>query len=388
MSAVRQRCGACCSGGEGYFLALLVLTAACASSAGVESNVSSDAGKIADASLAADGGTTVTADGGITDAGPGVIPQVYQVDYLGSDGTPPAVTTDTGLIGSWALSLEPTSSLWVTGRSGGVARAFDPTGMPLTDDIAMAKNASNQHPTGIVFNGERSFLGDQVIIATDEGVIEGWSAGGTATIRIDQSLSGAHYKALAIARTVSGDRLYATNFSGGVVEVFNGAYSPAFTFTDTSLPAGYAPLNIAAIDGSLFVTFAKKDSLGTSAATGAGTGYIDEFDTTGKLVRQVLAGGVLNAPFGIVHAPRDFGRFSDLLLVANLGDNRIHAFDPTRGDLLGQLEVPGYQPLIIDGLHDLKFGNDNAGGPHNVLYFTAAPNAGANGAFGSITPTN
>lgn len=377
-----------CRAAAAVCLIALVGGTACS---GTSSDGSSDAGGPGDGAVGLDAGP-VPSDGGApvdggVDAGPGTIAQVYRLEYLGSNGMPVAKTTDATLRNCWGLSIGETSPLGVASRNSGVVGSFSADGMPLGAPIALAKTTVDQHPTGIAFNGERSFLGDDGIVATDEGQIQGWK-NGAVTVRVDRSANGARYKALAIARTSAGDRLYATNFAAGVVEIFDGSYGPISTFTDTSLPAGFAPFNVALIDGSLYVTFAKKNGGGTEAVAGAGNGYVEIFDTDGRFVRQVLAGGVLNAPFGVVHTPRDFGRFSDVLLVANLGDDRIRAFDPVRGDLLGELEIPGFQPLRIEGVHDLKMGNDNAGGPHNVLFFTAGPNGGANGAFGSITPTN
>jgi hypothetical protein len=44
------------------------------------------------------------------------------------------------------------------------------------------------------------------------------------------------------------------------------------------------------------------------------------------------------------------------------------------------------QPIVIDGLWALSFGNDGIGGSSQVLYFTAGPNGEADGLFGSLLP--
>jgi hypothetical protein len=46
----------------------------------------------------------------------------------------------------------------------------------------------------------------------------------------------------------------------------------------------------------------------------------------------------------------------------------------------------GGDPLAIDGLWGLTFGNGGAGGATNTLYFTAGIGDEAHGLFGSLTP--
>ena len=42
--------------------------------------------------------------------------------------------------------------------------------------------------------------------------------------------------------------------------------------------------------------------------------------------------------------------------------------------------------LAIDGLWGLGFGNGDASGPGNTLFFTAGPNDESNGVFGTLVP--
>src|SRR5438093_6921460 len=83
-------------------------------------------------------------------------------------------------------------------------------------------------------------------------------------------------------------------------------------------------------------------------------------------------------------APADFGEFSNALLVGNFGDGRINAFDPSNGALLGAIKDSAGQPIVIDGLWGLRFGNDGAAGKSNELFFTAGINDEANGLFGKL----
>lgn len=342
---------------------------------------SGDAGHrlIVDAGSAPDGGTF---DAGPSDAG-GVIAQVYVVQELASNGAPAAANTDSTLVDAWGLAAGNTGPLWVASRAGGVVRSYSSTGAPLSAAIGMP--GTGLEPEGIAWNGENSFDADVVVVATDTGQIVGCSSGGSSIVRIDNSAAQASYTSLALARTSTGDRIYATNFHAGVVEIYNGNYSAAATFTDPSIPAGFAPLNVVVINQQLYVTFAEQDAARKEPVSGKGAGYVDTFDLTGKLLQQLLSGGELNAPYGVVYSPIDFGRFADLLLVGNLGDGKINAFDPVRGDFLGALPLPTYQPIAIPGLHGLLFGNDSGAGTHDTLFFTAGPNGGTNGVLGSVT---
>ena len=62
----------------------------------------------------------------------------------------------------------------------------------------------------------------------------------------------------------------------------------------------------------------------------------------------------------------------------------ISAFDPTSGRFMGLLEDTEGNPIWIDGLWALAFGNGGSGGAKNVLYFTAGIQNQKHGLFGSI----
>jgi len=94
----------------------------------------------------------------------------------------------------------------------------------------------------------------------------------------------------------------------------------------------------------------------------------------------------LNAPWGIVLSPADFGEFTHTLLVGNFGDGTIAAFNPVTGDFLGNMLRPDGTVLKIDGLWGLAFGNGGSSGPGNTLFFTAGPNDESDGLFGTLTP--
>ena len=126
---------------------------------------------------------------------------------------------------------------------------------------------------------------------------------------------------------------------------------------------------------------------------GKGHGFVNAFDTSGKLIRRVASRGTLNSPWGLALAPDDFGTFSNDLLVGNFGDGRIHAYEPTDTrdhdegyKHRGMLHSAGGRPLEIEGLWALRFGNGGGAGPANELFFTAGTDGEAHGLFGSLLP--
>jgi hypothetical protein len=87
----------------------------------------------------------------------------------------------------------------------------------------------------------------------------------------------------------------------------------------------------------------------------------------------------------VVQAPAGFGSFGGDILVGNFGDGHISAYD-TSGHFLGQLNGQNGQPLAIERLWQLTFGNGSSAGGSGTLYFTSGLNKEQDGIFGSLTP--
>ena len=99
-------------------------------------------------------------------------------------------------------------------------------------------------------------------------------------------------------------------------------------------------------------------------------GIINVFDQEGNFIRRFASNGPLNAPWGVVQASANFGRFSNDILFGNFGDGTTSAFDPTTGNFLGQLQDGSGKTISNPGLWALVFRSDGVGNP-NTLYFTA-----------------
>src|SRR5207249_906589 len=222
----------------------------------------------------------------------------------------------------------------------------------------------------------------------------GWhpSQGNQTVVLADRSGFGAIYKGLAFASTPAGNLFYAADFHNAHVDVFDSTFtlvSHPGEFVDSQLPDGYAPFGIQTIGSRIFVTYAKQDEAAHDEVAGQGLGFVDAYDTAGNLLERVAQHGQLNAPWGLAMAPATFGRFAGDLLVGNFGDGEINAYAMLPNghfEHRGELRGTDGEPLAIDGLWALEFGNDGAAGPSTRLFFTAGPNDEQNGLFGSIDP--
>jgi uncharacterized protein (TIGR03118 family) len=332
----------------------------------------------------------------------------YVQTNLVSDIAGVARNTDANLVNPWGIALGPNTAIWVADNGSGVATVYNrkgqpfPSGTPLVVTIpppAGSPAGTTAAPTGAIFNDTSDFVVSEsgmsgpslFVFATEDGTISGWNPNvdvNNAILEVDNSGSGAVYKGLALLSNKSGDFLAATNFHNGTVDVFDGSFGPATlagSFTDPNLPAGFAPFGIRNISGELFVSYAKQNAEKHDDVAGPGNGFVDIFDTDGNLVRRFASAGTLNSPWGLVLAPKHFGRFSEDLLVGNFGDGRINAFDPHTGEFLGQLENEDENPITISGVWALVFGNGTqAGGSRKTLFFSAGIADEQHGLFGTI----
>ena len=302
--------------------------------------------------------------------------------------------TDPNLVNPWGLSAGPATPLWVADNgtdvstlySGGV-RGSIPVTAPLVVSIPGGA------PTGTVFNPTTGFgvggAAARFLFDSESGQITAWNPGLGTQARTVAATPNAIYKGLALAVTPKGAWLYAADFHGGRIDVFDDTFAPVHpkpgAFTDRTLPAGFAPFNVQELGGTIYVAYAKQDADAEDEVAGAGLGYVDAFDPTGRLLRRVVSGGALNAPWGLAIAPAGFGGLDGALLVGNFGDGAINAYDPQTGASRGALTNEDGNPIRIDGLWALRFGNGVFGTPRSLV-FTAGIADEAHGLLGTIVP--
>ena len=297
--------------------------------------------------------------------------------------------TDPNLVNPWGISFSATSPFWVSDAGTSVATLYNGFGQPQALVVTIPP-APFSGPTGQVFNADGGFIlpngqSARFMFATLTGTISGWNAGTSAVVEVTDPT--ASYTGLAIGANVSGTFLYAANFRGGTIDVYNSSFARTTlsgNFSDPGLPADFHPFNIQNIGGKLYAQYAKFDPVTGRDVPGPGNGFVDVFDTDGHLLNRLVTRGDLNSPWGVTLAPASFGSFGNDLLVGNFGDGTINAFDPITGMFVGELRDADGNPIVNSGLWALAFGNGGSGFDPNTLYFTAGIAREQHGLFGSL----
>ena len=308
-----------------------------------------------------------------------------------SDGS----INDTNLVNPWGIAWLPGGPWWVSDNGTGLSTVYNASGVPqsLVVMIPQWDNSPGGNPTGVVANGTSDFQinnnATHFLFATEDGTVQGWSSG-TSTVIAVNNFPNAVYKGLALGSAGGANYLYVADFRGGTVAVFDKNFSPhsfgSGAFTDSTIPSGFAPFNVANVgNGHLAVTYAKQDAEKHDDVPGPGNGYVDIYDTSGNLVSRLVHTPYANSPWAVVIAPASgFGGFGGDYLVGEFGSGVIAAYTPA-GAFVGLLFNPANLQLQINGLWGLGFGNGMGSGSTTTLYFAAGYFDEAHGIFGNIT---
>jgi uncharacterized protein (TIGR03118 family) len=329
---------------------------------------------------------------------------VHQVNLV-SDVPGRAATTDPDVVNPWGLALLPTSPLWSANNGADAATLYT-----LAPGAATAAKVPTvrvtfpdqpELPTGQVANNGTGFVNTlgaasapaRFIFSTLTGHIEAWAPGldpnmGNAQTRA--TVAGAAYTGLAMATAPSGDQLYAANFAQNRIDVFDSTFQRVPTsfrsFRDFAEPRGYAPFNIQALNGHLFVAYAKVDPKTGRSQDGVGLGIVDEYTVTGHFVARVATHGSLDGPWGMAVAPASWGRLAGSLLVGNFGNGRINVISLGRHDrVTGQLRDSRGRTVAIERLWALLPGTATTGGTDAVFFSSGLDNE-QHGLLGLLRP--
>ena len=326
----------------------------------------------------------------------------YVQANLVSDNALAGTRTDANLVNGWGLAHSATGPWWVSSAERGLSIAYDGAGNLAAPNVTIppAPGDTEANPTGVAANDSRAFsiaaggksAPSLYVFVTENGTISGWNPDvdpTNAILTVDNSRAGAVYKGGAIGVRKDAQFFFAADFHNARIDVFDRKFNPVAhkraAFADSHLPAGYAPFNITNIGNQLYVTYALQDSDAHDDVAGPRHGFIDIYNTDGTLVKRFASRGALDSPWGTVKAPHDFGMFSDDILVGNFGNGKISAFNH-KGRFMGFLPGSDGNPIEIEGLWGIGFGNGATAGPANTLFFAAGPVEESHGLFGTLTP--
>jgi len=312
----------------------------------------------------------------------------YQVTNLVSNQEGLGKTIDPLEVNGWGLTHAPGSPWWVSDNLSGWSTLYTSTGVkvPLDVFIPTAGEDGPGSPTGDAFNGSNEFqikgAPAVFLFVTLDGTISGWvpSVNLNAALIVPQvNTPSASYTAMAITSKPSGNLLFAVDNAGKKVDVYDGTFKLVNTLTDPTVPADFSPFGIQDFGGLVYVTFA--------SLSGKAGGFIDIFAEDGTLIKQLASGNPLNQPWGLAIAPKNFGPFSNTLLVTNNTNNgTINSFNAVTGQFVGTLTDTDGKVIHIDQLWAIGFGDGKGeNGATNQLFFTAGPDNNFVGLFGRIT---
>ena len=331
--------------------------------------------------------------------------QYKQINLI-SDLPGVAQLQDTNLVNAWGISFSATSPFWVSDNNSGFATLYqvtnDAAGNPFVTklglQVVIPPGGGQGTPTGQAFNSAGGFNGDIFLFVSEDGTVSGWRpALGTSAETLAPGSTNNVYKGMTLSSNATELVLLAANFRQATVDMYstNGTNATLIgQFADSNAPAGYAPFGMQSINGLIFVTFAKQDDVKHDDIGGRGNGLIDIFDPVAGTFQRFATGSSvggkvhdMDSPWGVALAPSTFGRHGGQLLVGNFRSGTIMTFD-AGGGFHGLLQAVNDEPVTIDRLWGLKFGNGTKAGVPGTLYFSAGPDDESHGLFGSLQPVS
>jgi uncharacterized protein (TIGR03118 family) len=309
----------------------------------------------------------------------------YQRTDLVSNQVGVAKHDDPLLVNAWGMVHAPGSPWWIADNNSGWSTLYNAAGVKqgLVVEIPTASGGGVGSPTGDVFNGSQEFKVKGwpaiFLFATLDGTISGWAPQvDVNNAVIAATAAGASYTGLAITGKPSGNFLFAADNANNKVDMYDHDFKLVKSFTDKTLPAGFAPFGIRDLAGLVYVAFA--------SSSGAAGGFIDIFSEQGTFLKRLAQGAPLNQPWGFAAAPSNFGPLSNTLLISNnTNSGTINGFNAITGQFVGTIKDTTGTVIHIDQLWAIDFG-DGLGnnGPKNRLFFTAGPDNNFAGTLGSI----
>jgi len=299
-------------------------------------------------------------------------------------------TQDTHLVNAWGLAYLGTGPFWVSDAGTGFSTVYDANGtiVPLVVTVPPAGTRGKGSPAGLVANSTTGFVITQnavsgpasFIFDTLDGTISGWNAtvNATSAVVVVNNHATANYQGLTIATVGGKTFLYAANVATNKIEQYNSSFKLVRSFGDSSL-TGLKVYGVQAIKGKIYVTF-----------KGASGAAVDVFSPAGKLLTKLISNGSsgpLVSPWGVALAPSTFGTLSNALLVGNVDQGIINAFNATTGAFIGTLNDTNGLAITNPGLWGMVFGGGStSNGNTNQLFISAGTSNYKTGLFAVINP--
>jgi uncharacterized protein (TIGR03118 family) len=317
----------------------------------------------------------------------------YASTALVSNQTGKAKNTDKNLVNAWGIAYATGGDFWVSDTGTGLSTLYNGMGVPQSTVVTIppASGTGQGTPTGIVSNSTSSFEVSNggtpwpayFLFATLDGTISGWTPLVSATkavIAVNNSSTNASYTGLAISTTYNGNEpaIFAADSFNNKVDIYNGSFDLVGTFTDSTVPPGFAVFNAQNVKGMIFVTY-------VSTSGGAG-GYVDILNGSGVFVKRFASGTPLNQPWGVAIAPSNFGTLSSTILIGNnTSAGEINGFNAKTGAFVGTVTGTNAKPITVSQLWAITFGGGSANnGETNQLFYTAGPSNYEDGLLGVI----
>lgn len=300
--------------------------------------------------------------------------------------------TDPDVKNPWGIDFGPETPLWVSNNFSQGFSNPDATRNQLRSKITLYAGANGETPitkiplevsaflpTGLLYNPTQSFVVSRdgasaasrfiwnenipnAELTDAKGAVTGWTPEvpplerGVVEVR---NRPDTFDVGIALARTSRGPRLLVAGSFDGHISVYNGKFEDVTkpgAFVD---PAGdpIGPYNVAVMRGRVYIAYA-----------GETGGAVSVFTKRGKFIERLITNNHLNAPWGMVIAPRHWGEFGGDLLVGNVDNGKINAYDLDDGEWEGVLRDSQGHALVNDGLWGLAFGNGVIGTPRKLIF--------------------
>jgi uncharacterized protein (TIGR03118 family) len=357
-------------------------------------------------------GTTATASA--TSAAPPHRNAFKQVNLVSDVASSHPQLIDNQVKNPWGIALGPNTPLWVNNNFNPASNCGSDTCVPAADTllkkIQLYRGANGKQkkitkdklevtasaPFGIVFNPTKSFQIKQNGVKAparflfDEGRIKpgtaahpepteladitGWHNAGTptptTTVRKATKKGALHFGLTIVPLSKEGKhgpRLLAADGVNGVIDVYDGHFKKITKpnrFVDPKAAADkLAPYNVAFLKDRVYVAYAAEGGPDSKF-----TGGLSVFTPEGRFIKRLNNGPALVTPWGMAIAPEHWGRFGGALLVGNVDDGKINAFNRRNGHLLGTISDVSGKPLVNPGLWGLAFGNGTIGTKNTLLF--------------------